>query len=477
MKAPPFDPTAYKLLHDGTLTLAEVEANGIRIDVPYLDRAIAKTERKYKSLRERMKTSKIMKTWQNRFRSKTNPNSREQLGKILFEDLGFKKPELTEGKRYKTNKETLNKIKHPFVRLFLRAEKTKKGLDFIRNIRRQTINGYLHPTFSLNIARTYRSSSQDPNFQNMPVRDKWMKKLVRRCIVARKRHRIVELDYKQVEVFNACYYHQDRNMIKFLTDKTKDMHRESAMECYMLTEKEMGDKHGEMTKKLRYNAKNKFVFPQFYGSWWMDCAKALWDASKDCTTADGTPLRDHLRKRGIKRLGDQDRENPDPQPGTFEHHIQKVEINFWRKKFPTYAKWKKKFYSAYLKKAWVKSKNGFFFQGYMKRNDVINYPVQGPAFHCLLWSLIQLQRELRKRGMKALVIGQVHDSIIADVPKREVREFIRLATEIMTVRIQKHWKWITLPLEVEIEVSPVGGSWVDKTEWKEEPKKKRKKAA
>ena len=109
---------------------------------------------------------------------------------------------------------------------------------------------------------------------------------------------------------------------------------------------------------------------------------------------------------------------------------------------------------------------GFICQGYMKRNEIVNYPVQGVAFHCLLWSLIRLQKELKKRKMKTLIIGQIHDSMLNDVPDEELDEFLPLAQYIMVDELLKAWKWINVPIEIEAEVTPIEGNWYQKREKK-----------
>ena len=114
----------------------------------------------------------------------------------------------------------------------------------------------------------------------------------------------------------------------------------------------------------------------------------------------------------------------------------------------------------------MKTKTGFICQGFMKTNEIINYPVQGSAFHCLLWALIRLVLlELPKRKMKTLIVGQIHDSIVADVPDNEIQEFLSLANYVMTKMIRKAFKWLIVPLEIEAEVSPIDGSWAEKKEW------------
>jgi hypothetical protein len=95
------------------------------------------------------------------------------------------------------------------------------------------------------------------------------------------------------------------------------------------------------------------------------------------------------------------------------------------------------------------------------RNEMLNRPIQGVAFHLLLWSLIEMQRELEVRGMSSMIIGQIHDSLVMDVATDELNLVMRLARSIMTRRIAEYWDWINVPLEVEAELSPRDGSWFE----------------
>ena len=68
--------------------------------------------------------------------------------------------------------------------------------------------------------------------------------------------------------------------------------------------------------------------------------------------------------------------------------------------------------------------------------------------------------------MKTLVVGQIHDSIVADVPESELGDYLHLANDVMTRQLPRVWKWIITPLEIEAEVSPLNGCWADKKEVK-----------
>ena len=454
-------PEAYQLFHRGTLALADVEANGMRVDVRYLKKAIEKSSQAIRDLESELKTDATFKQWRRLFGAKTNIGSGEQLAKLLFEDMGLECRERTEKGKASAAESNLLDIELPFVVSWRRLQKLQKSkgtfLDGILNF--TTSDGFLHPNFNLNLAASFRSTSDNPNFQNFPARNEEMAKLVRSCFIPRKNHHLVESDFSGVEVGVAGCYNHDSNLIHDYTEG--DMHRDMAMKCFRLTEE-------EMTKQIRYCGKNMFVFPEFYGSYYVDCAKNLWDAidRMKLVTKDGTPLKDHLASKGIKKLGDCDPEH-DPRPGTFEHHIRKTEDNFWNVRYKTYNEWKKATWQEYQNKGWTQLHTGFVCARdsdglAMNRKQVINYRIQGSAFHCLLWALIEMNRWLKKNRMKSRVVSQIHDSIIGDVHKDELGDYLGKAQELMTVTLRKTWKWIIVPLAVEMEICDLDQTWFDK---------------
>ena len=86
---------ARQLMHEGVIALAQVEANGMRVDVPRLERTIEKVGRRIKMQEELLREDDVFKTWRRRFGQKTNLGSGPQLGKILFEELGYESKTLT----------------------------------------------------------------------------------------------------------------------------------------------------------------------------------------------------------------------------------------------------------------------------------------------------------------------------------------------------------------------------------------------
>jgi len=288
------------------------------------------------------------------------------------------------------------------------------------------------------------NSSSEPNWQNLPVRDPVIKKLIRSAITPRLGHRIGGVDYSGIEVKISACMHRDPTMLKYLNDPGSDMHRDVAMDCYMI-----GDR-GQVTKDVRYCGKNQFTFPQFYGDYYRNCAKSLWASigKMKLTLTDGTSLMDHLREQGIRSYF------------KFEKHIEDVEYRFWHEKFPVYRRWKETWVRKYERKGWFDTLTGFRCSGVMGKNDVINYPVQGTAFHCLLWSLIRCQRWMKEEDLRSVIIGQIHDEMTMDNQEDEMDMVLTKVRQIMCGDIKEEWGWLEgVPLEIEAEFAPVDKPW------------------
>lgn len=460
MKVQPITHAGYKLFHEGSIALAQVEANGLKIDTEYLSQAIKDTDIKIVKLKERLKRSKLYKTWLKHYGTKINLGSQHQLGEIVFNVAKIAKGEKTEkGGKYKTDVNTLEDIEHPFIEQYMKLTRLNTTRNtFLATIQKHTEkNGYMHPCYNLHLARSMRSSVDSPNGQNIPIRDEEMASVVRPCFIPRSKNRqICEHDFSGIEVKTSACYNLDPKLIKYIKDKRTDMHRDMGMQIYIAT-------IDEMTKQIRHCAKNKFVFPEFYGDWYLSCAKSLWQAVKKqkLETADGVPLYEHLQQHGIRGLG-RCVQSEDPLPHTFEKHLKEVEHDFWNNRFKVYNQWKYDFYDEYVRKGYFDTLTGFRISGDLDRKKVVNYPIQGSAFHCLLWSLIRVQKLLRKYNMKTLLIGQIHDSIIADVSAGELSSYVEIAHKVMTEDLLRHYPWIIVPMEAEAEVAPLGESWYAK---------------
>ena len=442
---------AYDLIHRGMLTLNRVQRTGMRVDVPYLKHQVRVLDRKKEQAELRFRDTEVGKLWKRKYGSEMKLGSDPQLGQVLFKEMGLEAPKETEKGNASVTRSALEELEVPELDVLIEWRKIDKTLGtYVLGILKEQNEGVLQPFFHLGQVITYRGSSSNFNFQNLPVRDVEQGQAVRTAIIPWEGQRILEADYGGLEVRIAACYHEDPVMLKYLTGQG-DMHRDAACDLF-------GLKPDEVAKEVRFYAKNGWVFPQFYGSYFAQCAPNLWrfiDQHK-LATVSGVPLKEHMRQSLKVRSFDD-----------FLKHTQGCEDVMWNQRFTVYRDWKKRWIRGYEKTGHIELKTGFRCQGTMAKNDVINYPVQGAAFHCLLWSLIELDAKIRKEKWRTKIIGQIHDSDVNSSQPEETDAFLDALFRISTKDIRQAWPWIIVPLEVEVEATPIDRSWYEKTPVKE----------
>jgi len=193
MNINPLTSEAYQLLHEGTLALARAERAGIRIDMDYIIKVKKKITRKIEGLEESFKETGFYKEWKKSLKGKTiNINSNPQLQTFLYKVKGIEIEKETTTGQGSTDDETLKQLNLPELDQILEIRKLKKIRDtYLEGFEREQVDGFIHPFFNLNNVRTYRSSSADPNFQNVPKRDKEAMEICRRALYPRIGHQIL----------------------------------------------------------------------------------------------------------------------------------------------------------------------------------------------------------------------------------------------------------------------------------------------
>jgi DNA polymerase I len=453
---------AYKLLHDGILALSHAEQQGLRVDMEYIERKMRVMTHKIDKLEQAFKQTNFFKHWQHSTRGKVNIHSGTQLGIFLYRVKKIKIEKENKSGQGSVDDEALRQMGIPELNDLLTIRKLKRVRDtYLAAFAREQVNGYLHPFFNLHLVTTYRSSSDHPNFQNIPKRDEESMQICRKALYPRPGHQLLEIDYSGLEVRIATCYHKDKTMLAYINDPKSDMHTDMTKQIFMI---DKFDKSLPEHDLLRYATKNGFVFPEFYGDYYKKCASNMacnwgklpqgkWSFGQGIKMPYGT-LANHFIDKGIKSLDD------------FTEHIRKVEADFWGKRFFEYAEWKDKWYNAYRKQGYIDLLTGFRCSGIMSRNDCLNYPVQGAAFHCLLWSFIRLDELIRSEKLDSRLIGQIHDSILIDVSPDELEYITEMAHKITCFELPEVWKWIIVPLDIDAEVCPVDASWAEKEKYK-----------
>lgn len=467
---------AIRLIHEGTQAMAKIQHNGIRINEAKLAETFRIVREDIKDKEKKIKSSKIYRKWQNHFGMKANVDSRDQLRVVLFDLMDYEckfRTEPTEAHPEgipKVDAVSLEHINNPFIKDYFSVQKLKKlEGTYLKGIQREIVDGFLRPMFNLHLATTYRSSSSLINFQNLPIRDKEIGRMIRELFIPREGRYLGEVDFGMMEFIIAACKWKDKAMVHYASDPKADVHADQAMELFFL-DKEQVDK-----RTTRDWAKNRWVFPILYGSYYISCATHIWEAIEKGHKLPNseTTVKEHLARHGITELGLCD-PRTDPCPGTFEYHVKECQEEF-KSRFPEWAIASEKWWNDYLKRGWFRMMTGFVCKGVYSRNFLMNADIQGPAFHCLLWCLIELIKWLEKYKFKSLVVGQIHDCMLPDMVESEMQDVLNKCYELMTVGVRKHWDWIITPLKVEVDVTPKDGSWDQKENWIQENSKWRPK--
>lgn len=446
---------AYKLLHNGVLALARAEQQGFRVDMEYVERKKLHLQRKMDKLEADFKDTKFFRHWEHSSKSKVNINSGIQLGNFLYGIKKITPKKFTDTGKGSVDEEALEELNIPELNLLLQRSKIKKTWDVLNGFAAEQVDGYVHPVFNLHLVKTFRSSSDTPNFQNIPKRDEVMMAICRKALYPRPGHQLLEIDFSQLEVRIAACYNKDQKLIYDILHG--DMHSDMAKQIWKM---DTFDKKNPDHALLRQSAKNGFVFPEFYGDYYKNCAvnmavrwcklpQSKWSPGQGVSYED-VMLSDHMISKGILSYN------------AFERHIRDIEKDFWGKRYPDYDAWKDRWWNIYRKHGYIDMLTGFRCSGVMDKKNCINYPVQGAAFHCLLWSFIELDKVILQEGLDSRLIGQIHDSMIIDVNPKELDYIIKTARRITCELLPQTWKWIIVPLDIDMDVCSVDASWMEK---------------
>jgi len=249
-----------------------------------------------------------------------------------------------------------------------------------------------------------------------------------------------EMDFSGAEISTSCFYHKDPTFIKYQAEGGGDMHKDACAEILKIKPKYVPNEARQATKGI-------WTFAQFYGSYYANCAKQGWEEyplivdkeTGELVQINGVPIDVHMKKTF-------------PSYKSFENHLKAFENKFWKKWFLVYTQWKDDITALYKETGVVETFLGFRFKGYMNKKQCTNYPIQGTSFHLLVYTLTAFLKECRKRKLKTLLIGQVHDSGILDIPLEELDEVHGILYEIVSNLHQK-FPWMDFPMGMDFEVS------------------------
>jgi uracil-DNA glycosylase family 4 len=349
-----------------------------------------------------------------------NPNSAPQRQNLAFDILRMRRVDGTS-----VNKDFFEfHSAHPFTKLMQEySERNHLMNNYVNGFADDVwSDGRLHPDFLLFGTVTGRLSIHNPPLQTIP---KWgvnpkMAKLVRKLIKATPGYLIVDVDYKNLELFIAWHYSKDVNLGKALTER--NFHTNTAAAIFGKSYEWMLDPANEHEAGLmRFNS--KFVtFGIAYGRQAYSLAQG---ELKDIT-------------------------------GGSESVAQKYVDRFWSE-YPDY----KIVYDGWQRQALTEGELTTPL-GRKRRwrlvtpdtinhikNQAVNFPIQSLASDTCLSAFIRLNKRLRAEGL-GYVLFTVHDSLVFEVKEDKLDRAVEVIVEEMTTPpYDTHIK-----LSVDIDVGP-----------------------
>jgi DNA polymerase-1 len=390
--------------------LADMESEGVAIDVPYL-----------KDMQEELggQLTAIESEVEQVAGQKFNLNAPQQLAKVLFEDL-----RLPVGKRtktgYSTDADTLETLreKHPIIGLILEHRQLSKLKSTYVDALPQLVDpmsGRVHTSFGQASTATGRLSSSNPNLMNIPIRTELGQRIRRSFKAGRPDHVLVSADYSQIELRIAAHLSGDPKLLGAFA-AGQDIHTATAAAVFKIPIETVDANQRRLAKVANFGS--------IYGQGEYGLAQQL--------GITGDVAREFLAQywSTYSRL----KEYLDEVRRTAREEGLVVSATGRRRAIPD-----------------LRSPN-FQLRSAAERM-AINFPMQSLAADIIKIAMVRLQREIEADNIEGRMLLQVHDELLFEVPQNEVDQFAEKVPRIMTGAYE---------LETGIEVeTKVGPNWAD----------------
>lgn len=392
--------------------LADMEHEGINLDVPFLNKYSKKMEKE------------IVKTKDHIFKTagvEFNMDSPKQLGDVLFNHMKIEyKGKKTKTGQFSTNEETLQKLRadNPIIDSILDYRQMAKlkstYVDALPLMVNATTNR-IHTNYAQAVAATGRLSSNKPNLQNIPIRTDRGREVRKAFIPRDDKHTLLAADYSQIELRIMAEMSGDKAMKKAFKEGI-DIHTVTASKVYNV------DLDG-VDKDMRSHAK-MVNFGIIYG-----------------ISAFGLSQRLGISRSEAKELIDNYFEQ---YPGIKNYMDESIE------------KAKKKGYCETILGRRrilndINSKN-FTVRSFAERN-AINAPIQGSAADMIKVAMIDIHQELQKKKFQSKLLLQVHDELVFDARLDELDDLQKMVKKKMEKAIK-----MDVPILVEMGT---GSNWLE----------------
>jgi DNA polymerase I len=350
-----------------------------------------------------------------------NISSPKQLGEVLFDRLKIvDNPSMTKTKQYSTSEDVLEKLqdKHPIIEQILEYRSLKKLLSTYIEALPELVHpktGRIHTSYNQTITATGRLSSNNPNLQNIPVRNARGREIRKAFIANDNHHCIISADYSQIELRLMAHFSQDPDMVEAFKNGL-DIHAATAAKLFHTTP-------DQVTREQRSKAKGA-NFGIIYGISSFGLSQNLRISRTEAKEIIDSYFTSYP---GVKIFMDKSISQA--------RQVGYAETLFHRRR--------------YLPD--LQSVNSLT-RSAAERN-AINAPIQGTAADIIKVAMIGIHKQIQEKNLKSVMMMQVHDELVFDVLKTELDEMKKIIREEM-----ENAAHLLVPLTTDLGV---GDNWLE----------------
>ncbi len=407
--------------------LAEMEATGIRIDIPYLHNLSIEFGQTLCKIEE-----KVYKDSGVQF----NLSSPKQLGEVLFEKLGLDRKKSRRTKTgWSTDANVLEKLEaeHSVVSLVIEHRVISKLLSTYVDALPQLVEketGRVHTDFNQAVTATGRLSSSNPNLQNIPIRTEFSRR-IRKAFLPQDKWKLISADYSQIELRILAHL-SGEEVLQDAYRNREDVHAVTAR--LLLGKKSVNDDERRLGKTINFGViygmgANRFArstgvtqaeakdflsrykerYPKVFS--FLELQERLALSKGYVKTLLGRRRQFKFDRNGLGRLLGKD--------------PYEIDLN-------------------------VARRGGMEAQ---QLRAAANAPIQGSSADIIKVAMVQLQRELKIASLPARLLLQVHDELVLEVDPEALDKVRSLVISTMENAVK-----LSVPLLVDIGV---GNDWME----------------
>ena len=395
--------------------LAHMEIEGIKIDKEFLRSLSSKFQKKIEKIQ--IEVFKISK-------KKFNIASPKQLGEIIYNDLKIVGLKKTKKGSFATSASVLEDLAfkgHKFPQLVLDWRQVSKLKNTYTDSLPEHVNlktNRVHTSFLLAATSTGRLASSEPNLQNIPIKSEDGKD-IRKAFVAKKDHVLISADYNQIEMRILADL-ADVKELKKAFKNNEDIHSLTASQIFNVHIKNVNDDQRRKAKAINFGI--------IYGISQYGLAKQI--------NVSNYEAEDFLNSYFARF----------PE---IKNYMEQT-IKFCRK-------------SGYVNNIFgrrshfinINDKN-YNVRNFQER-AAINAPIQGSAAELMRLAMVRLSKKLNEANYeKTKMLLQIHDELIFETPREEVKRISKIIVEEMTSVSKSDKHSFSIPLTVDLNI---GDNW------------------